>query len=288
MNTIIDHGKQGAEYVADVDVPVAEALSPELVKLVANLKKLPLQKIEVDADVGVRKSIDVRSLPLDKERGFKAAHLLAAHELMVYALKGGKTVMGMLSPNYDTHGDHRLPSIKVIPLKHPEPLTVKQQPNAEMMTMLTGAVSAERKGAGSHHASLTSDFEHRATFLGAISLGDPTVAIQHKNHAVRQYSSVASGLDNGKLGNIYVPAPGFSGFAEPVVFEPDTVQVGDTLFIPDSFLDETDAFGVTYGDASQIMLGAGFRTLAERHGSDGIAIVQKKIQNLARMVPQHV
>lgn len=291
MKTIIDQGKQGAEYLSDIHIPVAEPISPQLEKIVENIKKLPSQSIELETIDGIRKMVSVRSLALINERAFRAAHILAAHELAVYAQKvtpeGTRTVMGMLSPNYSAHGEYRQPAIKVIPLQNPQPLTTKSQPNAETMTMLTGAVSAERKGVGADGADLSSDFEHRATFLGAISLNNPTIAISHKNHEVRKQSAVASGLSDGKLGDLYVPTPSFSGFAEPMVFDPGQTAADDILFIPDSFLEGTDAFGMGYVEAPEVMLGAGLVTLQERHGRDGASIVEEKIRELVEVVPHH-
>ncbi len=47
--------------------------------------------------------------------------------------------------------------------------------------------------------------EHAATLLGAISVSNLDIAKTHANHGVRKNgSSVATGLSNGTLGNVFV------------------------------------------------------------------------------------
>jgi hypothetical protein len=219
---------------------------------------------------------------------FSWAHELATYEPMVYARVGNKTSMGMLSLNYDTTGTDRLSTLKIIPLQQAYPLNSNLDPDAAMATMLAGAVSAERAGVGSDKGVIASDFEHQATILGAVSLGDPNRAISHANHGVRKSgSSVATGLANGSLGNLYVPdraGSGFTGYGDPVIIDQITAQPGDMLMIPDRWLDSEAAWGGTYDDASRIMMGAGLQVLHNRQGPGGHEAVQRQLSALAAQV----
>jgi len=269
MRNIVDLGKQGAEKMPDLHVPQAEVLPDDIGSYVAFIKTLPRRNIQADTEDGIKKTVEMRPLVLGNTFMFELAHRLAPYEPMVYAQQGNKAAFGMISPNYDNEGADRLPSIKIIPLGKPYPLTSSLKPDARMATMLAGAASAEAQGVGGHTGKVSDDFEHKATILGAVSLDDPTIALEHRNHEVRRKSSLATGLTNGQLGNLYIHNDSFSefhGFGEPMIFEKHTVSNSDVIYFPDSFLDSEEAFGSHYIDASRIVLGAGLQALHERHG----------------------
>lgn len=277
MKTIIDLGKQGGEHLQEYNGPQAELsiTNPDLAQKLAIIRRFPRQTIEAMTADGVRKSVNIRTLLLNNHTVFDLVHSIAPYEPMVYIHTDGKTVMGMLSPNYDTTGTERLSSIKVIPLQHAYPLTPGLQPDARMTTMLAGAVSAERKGVGAHTGNIAGDLEHKATILGAVSLGNPGLALSHQNHSVRARSAVATGLTDGQLGTLYTPGENdFPGYGRPVSIEKDRTRPDDMLFFPDSFLDDEGSFGVSLTDASRIMLGAGLQVLYGRQ-HDAAAVTEQ-------------
>lgn len=273
MRTIVDLGKAGAERLDGFTGPKTEQPATQLDVYLGFIKNFPRQVIEADTSDGVKKSVEVRTLLLSNQHVFQLVHELAVYEPMVYAHQGGKTVFGMLSPNYDGEGKDRLPSIKVIPLQKPYPLTSDLKPDARMATMLTGATNAESKGIGGHSGPVAGDFEHRLTILGAISKDDYSIALNHTNHAIRQDSSVATGLTNGKLGTLYEAdktVSDFTGYGNPLNFHQGKTAPSDAIFLPDSFLSSPEAFGPYYDDASRLMLGAGLQVLYEQRGN-GVA-----------------
>ncbi len=271
--SIVEQGKRGAEHLGDAPVPQAPHIDTELGAYENIIKGFRLVKLP-DQEVadGAKHDVQVRPLLLSEPPVFALVHAMAEYRPMVYASRHGRpAVMGMLSPNYDAHGKVRLPSIKVLPLKQALPLTTKQLPDANMAVMLTGAANGEGVGVGTHAGGAAHDFEHRNTMAGALSLDDPSIAIDHKNHEVRKnQSSVATGLTNGELGDLYIPDEsndGFPGFGEPIVFNAATIHAKDKIFIPDSFLGSAEAYGAYYGEeASRIFMGAGLRTLQQRRG----------------------
>jgi hypothetical protein len=226
---------------------------------------------------GVIKDIEVHTLRLDDARVYGLVWQMASFEPMVYARQGdGRAVMGMLSPNFDGDGADRLHSIKVLPLQRPRPLVRRGTdlvPHAETATMLAGSAHAEGKGVGGHDVAPAHDYEHKTGFLGAVSLGRQTVVDgtgRHVQHAVRERSSVATGLTNGQLGNLFVPngadTGGFSGYAMPLFFSQDTVGPSDTIYWPKDFLNRDEAYGVHYDEAARITYGAGLKILHARLG----------------------
>jgi len=270
MRNVLDFGQQGAERLGSYTGPKALATdSLELTKLLAVVKKFQSQTIEADTSNGVQESVSVRTLLLSNPRVFGLVRRLAAFEPMAYAQQGNRTELGMLSPNYDPQGEYPLPSIKFIPLLTPYPLTSGHKPDARQASMLAGAVNAEGKGVGGHSGNTAEDFEHKATILGAASLNNPAIALQDRNHVVRQASSVATGLSNGQLGQLYVPDRSlndFTGYGMPMIFDERTVGAGDAIFLPDSFIDNEEGFAAFYVDAPRIMLGAGLEALVQRRG----------------------
>jgi hypothetical protein len=285
MKTIIDIGKQGSEQLPNIHAPGAEVAvdDPDLAAKLAIIRRFPRQTIEAPTADGVLRTVTIRTLLLHNSRVFDLVHSLAPYEPMVYAHTGGRTVLGMLSPNYDPDGQTRLPAIKIIPLQKPYPLTPQLQPDARMTTMLAGAVGAERKGVGSHTSNMASDLEHKATILGAISVGNPDLALSHQNHGVRARSAVATGLTNGRLGNLYAPDASvseFPGYGSPIVIHKEHATLQDMLFLPDSFLDDEQSFGVALGHASKIMLGAGLQVLYGRQRD--LQAVNDQLQSIGR------
>jgi hypothetical protein len=201
----------------------------------------------------------------------------------------------MLTANYNPSGDtsgsfERHETIKFIPLNQAYPLTGKLLPDARMATMLAGAASAERAGVGSE-SNLGGDLEHQVTILGALSLGNSNIAISHANHAARSNSSVASGLSNGQLGNLYAAGSlgEFPGYGQAITIHRQSA--GDTaVYVPDSFLEDPDnnAFGVSYQQAERMLVGAGMQALYEREpaGQRSAGILGSKIVSLsAKMRP---
>ncbi len=269
MKTIIEIGKQGGENIDGLIVPHPEAaVDNRLAKLIEYIRQAPLLPFETETSDGIKKTVEVRCIPLGGRR-FDLVHALAAYEPLVYlkTKTAEKARMGMLSANYDSAGVQRQDALKLISLRTPQPLVPGFKPPAETMVMLSGAASAERKGVGAHDRAAAADLEHRATILGAVSLGRPDIALGHKNHKVRQSSAVVTGLTNGQLGNLYAPAQGldtFQGYDEPIVITREQATDSDRLYIPDTFLDEPKAFGVWYEDSARIMLGAGLQVLHNR------------------------
>lgn len=283
MKSILDIGKQGSDRLESFSGPQAAALGADLDQRLAIIARFPTQTIEADTADGIKKSVEVHTLLVGNDRIFDLAHGLAVYEPMVFARAAQRRVLGMLSPNYDEAGGTRLSSLKIIPLLQPYPLRADKKPDARMATMLAGAVSAEREGVGGHAGATSADFEHRATILGAISLDNHDLAIKHENHVVRTGkdavsgktvappSAVATGLTDGRLGNLYVPEPSvsdFPGFGEPLFIHRGS---NDMLFLPKAFLGAEEAFGASYADAPRIMLGAGLQTLFNR-SSDAAAV----------------
>ncbi len=282
-HSIIELGKQGSENLA-LDVTLGLAADQPLHDMISVIRRFPKLQIDAETEVGVLRPVDTRMMPLANPKVFELCHQLATYEPILYATDGSRTVMGMLSVNYDTTGTHRQPTLKLIPLATAYPLTSKLDPDARMATMLAGAVSAERQGVGNDGGIVAEDFEHKATILGAISVGDSGLAVSHANHAVRASSSVATGLTDGRLGNLYVPdsaVSDFTGYGEPIVIDPAAVGAADMLLIPDRFLDSEAAWGGTYDDAPRIMLGAGLQVLYGRQGSGAI---QSQVGALAERV----
>lgn len=294
MNTIIDYGKKGAEHLKEFTEPVIQKVDPLLYRQVEIIKQFPKTTLVDETSDGKRESINAHVLTLSNPHVFKLLHAFSAYQPLVYIGQADRPAsMGILSPNYDDHGHERNPDLKVIPLFTPYPLRAKGNhfvPDARMMTMLAGAASAESKGVGSH-GDINKDFEHRATILGGISIGNPNVAINHNNHAVRQGDgSVASSLTNGQLGNLYAPNQSendFTGFGQPIVVKSGATQPTDIIYIPESFLESFEAYGVTYDQAPQIMLGAGLKALHSRQPdnstgrstiSDQIKIISEKVK----------
>ncbi len=288
MKDILYIANQGADMAGEViettEIVTASADDPMLAQIRSVLldPRFPRQKLQVDFAGDITQSeetreVAVRLLVLGSSQGYSLAHAMATYEPMVYLQHtGGQAQLGMLSGNYATtpttgleaSGYGRLPSLKFIPLAEAYPLNSDLLPDARMATMLAGATSAERAGVGSELGNPAKDFEHRATILGAMSVGDSSIATSHANHAVRQSSSLATGLTNGRLGNIYVPngLSEFPGYGKPI--EISREQAGSAIiYVPDSFLESenNEAYGVSYAGADRVMLGAGMQALYDRH-----------------------
>lgn len=285
MRKITDIGKQGAENLGTELVgPTADVEAAAFDQLVATLKSFPARPIPVETSDGIKKPVEVHALNLSNPKVFKLMHHTAAYRPTVYAQIGGRRVMGMLSPNFDPHGEHRLSALKILPLQIAYPLTNAELPNPEMTTMLSGGVGAEASGVGGHTLTAGGDYEHRLTGLGSISLGDPLIAARHQNHGVRQQSSVVTGLSTGSLGNIFEPNKSvseFTGFDVPVLLAPEAATTDDEIYIPKSFLDRPqESFGIYLPDAEQIVLGAGLQVL---YGRSSPEAVNTQIRDIAAL-----
>lgn len=269
MKTILDLGKKGGETINEE--PILHGMrqnDAHLLRDIEIVQRFPAMTIDVESSEGVKGSVEVHALALGNSRAFDFITQLATHAPMVYVRAQGRSAMGMLSPNYDTNGEFPLPSLKVIPLRQAYPLTNKRLPDPVMATMLAGGVAAESKGVGGHGIPPEVDFEHKATILGSVSVGDPDIATNHANHAVRKKSSLVTGLTNGSLGTLYQPdraVSEFTGFGEPLLIEKSAATRQDFIYIPKSFLDAPEqAFGVYFDEAPRILLGAGLQVLYER------------------------
>jgi hypothetical protein len=287
MRNILDIGKQGAEFV-DVSAPTPSVALEGMERFTPIIDRFPTTRIDSDVNDGRKKSVEVHTLLLNNPKVFGLAWEMAIYEPIVYARKGDRTEMGILSPNFDEHGEDRQASIKVLPLKTPYPLISRGTdllPDAKMATMLAGSAHAEGKGSGGHNRPPELDYEHKITFIGAISLGKNTITEngRHVQHALRQKSSVATGLTNGSIGNIFVPdsdrSGGFSGYGMPLIFRQESLQETDALFIPKGFLYNEEAYGVHYVDAALITYGAARQIMNERIGQEAVS---DKIKQIAR------
>lgn len=286
MRNILEIARQGEDRLSD-DIKIAESVDlASLERFSATVKRFPRQQIETELDSGVKQAIGVYTLLLANRQVFELLRGAAVLEPIVYARTQGRRVMGMLSANYDEDGRNRLPTLKIIPLQRPYPLTSNQQPDARMATMLAGAVSIERAGVGDHSGLVSADPEHRSTMYGAISVDKPSIAISHKNHQVRRTNSVATGLTNGQLGNLFAPdyaTSDFPGFGDPLEIRAEAVGPEDAIFIPESFVDgnNLESYGVIYDDAPRLMLGAGLQVLYERRGRSVSSQIQALSDQLA-------
>jgi hypothetical protein len=274
MRSILDIAKQGAEYI-DVAAPVPSVAVEGVQRFTPIIDKFPTIKLQSEVNDGTKRSIEVHTLLLHNPRVFSLIWEMAMYEPLVYARKGTRTAMGILSPNFDEQGALRLPKVKVLPLKTPYPLISRGSdllPDARMATMLAGSAHAEGRGSGAHDKPAAQDYEHKLTFLGAISLGKNTITEngRHVQHAERTRTSVATGLTNGSLGSIFGEANeksgGFSGYDVPLTFDQGSVQPTDAIFFPKGFLHNETAYGVHYTDASRIAYGASFQIVSERLG----------------------
>jgi|GEM_PF-3239392 len=280
MKSILEIGKRGAEHM-DVLAPVPVGLKG-VEPYVAVLSKFPVERLEVEINDGTRRDIGVHNLRLGTPRIFDLIHRLAPFEPIVYAKQGPRTVMGMLSPNYDVKGENRQSSVKVIPLITPYPLVAISNhnvvPDARMAVMLAGAAHAEGQGSGSHNVPAMEDFEHKLAMYGAVSLDRATIldgAGQHKNHSVRAVGSVATGLTDGTLGNIFQPGGqetgDFTGYGEPIIFRPGSTTPEDAIYLPESFVASELGFGAHYDEAAQITYGAAVQVLHDRLGQSAVS-----------------
>jgi len=280
MRNILDIGSRGAEFM-DVAAPTPSVDLVGVQQFSAIVDKFPTSKIECEVNDGTKREVEVHALLMSNPQVFKLIWEMSIYEPMVYARSGKRLVMGILSPNFDNHGENRLPQIKVLPLITPYPLVARGTdllPDARMATMLAGSAHSEGKGSGGHDKPPEQDYEHKFTFLGAISLGKNTITTEkgkHVQHAVRQQASVATGLTNGSLGNIFVPGGDrtgdFTGYGMPVVFDAGKTEPGDALYIPKGFLHNEEAYGVHYPDASRITYGAGIKIMYDRIGQGAVS-----------------
>lgn len=287
MRNIVDIGEQGAEFM-DVAAPRPEVAVEGVQIFTSIVDKFPTTKIESEVNDGTKRSVEVHTLLLSNPQVFKLVWEMSMYEPMVYARKGDRTAMGILSPNFDEYGANRLAAIKVLPLKTPYPLLADGAdllPDAQMATMLAGSAHAEGRGNGGHDKPPELDYEHKLTLLGAISLGKNTITQdgKHIQHAERGRTSVATGLTNGALGNLYTPdgdrTGGFTGYDIPLTFQQGAVQPTDAIFIPKGFLHNEQAYGAYYVDASRIVYGAGLQILHQRQGKQ---VVSDQIKQIAR------
>jgi hypothetical protein len=289
MKTILDIGQQGAEFM-DVQAPAPVLAVEGVQRFTPIVDKFPTSRIESDVSDGTKRGIEVHTLLLSNPQVFDLVWEMAIYEPMVYARKGNRTAMGILSPNFDEHGTDRLPTIKVLPLKTPYPLVGRGTdllPDAQMATMLAGSAHAEGKGNGGHDKPPAEDYEHKLTFIGAVSLGKSSITEKgrHIQHAERKRTSVATGLTNSSLGNIFATdgdrTGGFTGYDVPLTFRQGAVQAADAIFFPKGFLHNETAYGAYYVDASRITYGAGLQIMYARQGRQ---VVSDQINQMARLM----
>ncbi|MGH7240718.1 MAG: hypothetical protein ACREGB_00285 [Candidatus Saccharimonadales bacterium] len=289
MRSILDIGNQGAECM-DVAAPRPSVAVEGVQRFTPIVDKFPTSRVESEVNDGTKRSLEVHTLLLNNPQVFALVWEMAMYEPMVYARKGNRTAMGILSPNFDEHGASRLPTVKVLSLKTPYPLVSRGTdllPDAQMATMLAGSAHAEGKGSGGHDKPPEQDYEHRLTFIGAISLGKNTITEngRHLQHAERTRTSVATGLTNGSLGNIFAAdgdrTGGFTGYDIPLTFQQGAAQLTDAIFFPKSFLHNEAAYGVHYTDASRIAYGAGLQIMYQRQGQQAVSDQIKQIARSA-------
>lgn len=118
MKELLTIGKHGAERIGELTQPAADSQTP-VDPFLDMLKKMPTTKHTVERDDGVKSTVEVTPLPLKSRRIRELVYVLAAYEPTVFARVGERYVQGMLSANYDAHGENRLPEIKIIPLRQP-------------------------------------------------------------------------------------------------------------------------------------------------------------------------
>lgn len=305
MRNIVDIGKQGAEHV-DVAIPTAQVELDGRAPFLHVIGGFPVQKIPTAVEDGtprISADVEVHSLLLQDRRDptdrrvFDLVWHFALYEPMVYASKAGRpAVMGMLSPNFDSEGKVRQPSIKVLPLLQPYPLIKRGKadfaPDENMATMLAGSAHSEGEGSGGHDKPVEEDYEHRLTIVGAASLGKDTILNEegeHVQHGERQENgSVAASLTDGKLGNLFVPdgdqTGGFTGYAPPLVFEWGQLTPQDAIFFPKSFLGRDQAYGAHYEEGARIVYGAGVQIMYARLGQQAVSA---RLQKIASEVMSH-
>ncbi len=292
MRTILDIGKQGAETF-DLETPTPSRLAVEGIEIFEPIIS-PFRTEPLDADTGngIKETVQMHELRLSDRLVFGIVHAMALYGPVVYARKGqDKAVMGMLSPNYDETGTYRRPSISVLPLVTPYPLISKGGellPPPEVATMLAGSAHAEGPGVGSHNKPPVQDYEDIFTILGAISLGKDTILDENGNHThfkVRQRTTVANGLTDGTLGNVFEPngdnLAGFSGYGMPIIFRWGNTQPTDAIYIPAKFLPKEQAYGVYYDQAADIALGAGLQAMYDRQGQQAFTDQLRRIADTA-------
>jgi hypothetical protein len=265
----IDSGLRGAERLGNLAAPET-GLHSNIDPFLEKLRTLPTVRVEVEGQDGVKTTVESLVFGLENQRAYAAVFALAAYEPAVIARVGGRSIHGMLSANYDAHGEHRLGVVKIIPLNEPLQHGSGQLPDAGGIALLGGAVSLERPGVGSHDSIVGEELEHRVTSLGAVSLGSPEVSLGHVQHDLRKAgSSTASGLTSGKLGTLFAPTStrDFQGFGEPLVVT-EANRAGVSICLPKSYLDNPD---MTFGalltvDTTRVMVGNGIVSLVEQRG----------------------
>lgn len=284
MRTLIEYGKRGTELAGDIKtVPnVEHAPYKKQLEYLLTLRGLRTF-VDVDTDLGVKKKLEVITVPLFGE-GYQLARGLADGRPTVFVHTQTGLRQGMMSPNYDHEGKERLAAVKIQLLKQRafEVSTKLWLPDADDAVYLAGVTALEAQGVGGHDAPVEQDLEHRLSVLGAVSLGDITLAQEHGQHAVRERgSSVAAGLSNYKLGSIFAEGSigGFEGFDEPITF--DGSENGKFMFIPVSYVENPEqAFGglmdTSPGLAPEgIVIGAGMKALEARNMLKDHGVYQK-------------
>jgi hypothetical protein len=289
MRNILDIGNAGAEFM-DIAAPTPSLAVTGVQQFTPIIDRFPTTSIEAEVNDGTKRSVEVHSLLLSNPQVFGLVWEMAMYEPIVYARKGNRIAMGILSPNFDQDGASRLPAIKVLPLKTPYPLVSRGSdllPDAQMATMLAGSAHAEGQGSGGHDKPPAQDYEHKLTFLGAISLSKNTITEngRHIQHAERGRTSVATGLTNGSLGNVFAAdgerTGGFTGYDIPLTYQQGAVQATDAIFFPKGFLHNEAAYGTHYIDASRIAYGASLQIMHQRYGQQAVSDQIKQIGRLA-------
>jgi hypothetical protein len=278
-------GEQGAEFM-DVEAPRPLVAVEGIQRFTPIIDRFPTTTIESEVNDGTKRNVEVHTLLLNSPQVFGLVWEMSMYEPIVYARKGDRAAVGILSPNFDEYGVNRLNTIKVLPLRTPYPLVAKGAdllPDVQMAIMLAGSAHAEGQGNGGHDKPPELDYEHKMTFLGAISLGRDTITQdgKHIQHAERRRTSVATGLTSGSLGNLYAPdgdrMGGFTGYDIPLTFQEGSVQSTDAIFIPKGFLHNEQAYGTHYVDASRVVYGAGLQILYQRQGQRAVSDQIKQI-----------
>ena len=127
-----------------------------------------------------------------------------------------------------------------------------------MATMLSASAASEERDMGSHDVALGTEPEHIFTSLGAVSLQKTTIRGQGGRHVqhdgsrdVRGTSSLDYDLTNGRLGNMFAEGDQtglFEGYDMPVILDPQSLSVHDTIYVPKALASRNEGYGVFWNE----------------------------------------
>lgn len=276
MKNILDHAKRGAENVGEL----AGGHSVDQSRLAVFIQKLleskAFTKIEVDTTDGVKRSVEAVTVPV-RGQGMNLLQALSDASPTVFLRHANRTTQGMISPNYDTDGRNKLGGVRFLGVRD-DSFVIRNGswvPEPTTGLYLAGATGLESKDVGgSDHAKIDvrKDPEHKISVYGAVSLGNIALARSHAQHDYRSKGgSVATGLTNGALGNVFAPGSidTFSGFGAPITLDGTE---GATIFIPRDYLERpTQSFGalMTGTDITpeRVITGAALGAISDRGGN---------------------